>query len=86
MMIDSFYSQSVGQLKTITERLRNCVELKNIRHRKAIIQRNYTNCSLRAYLRLEINHFLNGVTPYNAKWQITKIGISEYLQSLKYAP
>jgi len=28
---------------------------------------------------------LNGVTPYNAKWQIAKIGISEYLQSPKYA-
>ena len=53
--------------------------------RKAIIQRNHINCSLRAYLRLEINHFLNGVTPYNAKWQIAKIGISEYLQSPKYA-
>ena len=53
--------------------------------RKAIMQRNHINCSIRAYLRLEINHFLNGVTPYNAQWQITKLGISEYLQSPKYA-
>jgi hypothetical protein len=78
-MIDSFYSQSVGQLKTITKQLRYCLELKNVRHRKAIIQRNHINGSLRAYLRLEINQFLNGVTPYIAKWQITKNGISEDL-------
>ena len=59
--------------------------VENCQARKAIIQRNHINCSLRAYLRLEINHFLNGVTPYNAQWQITKVGISEYLQSPKYA-
>jgi len=43
--------------------------------RTAIIQRNHINCSLRAYLRLEVNQFLNGVTPYSAQWQITKVGI-----------
>ena len=53
--------------------------------RKAIIQRNHINCSLRAYLRLEVNNLLNGVTPYNAQWQITKVGISEYIQRPKYA-
>ncbi|MBN1167494.1 MAG: transposase [Methanospirillaceae archaeon] len=53
--------------------------------RKAEIQQNHINCSLRAYLRLEVNNLLNGVTPYNAQWQITKVGISEYIKDPKYA-
>lgn len=53
--------------------------------RKAEIQRNHINCSLRAYLRLEVNNLLTGVTPYNAQWQITKVGISEYIKDPKYA-
>lgn len=53
--------------------------------RKGIIQRNHINCSLRAYLRFEVNKFLNGVTPYDAQWQIIKVGISEYIQNPKYA-
>lgn len=59
--------------------------VENCQARKAIIQRNHINCSLRAYLRLEVNNFLNGITPYNAQWQITKVGISEYIQKPKYA-
>jgi Transposase DDE domain. len=59
--------------------------VENCQARKAIIQRNHINCSLRAYLRLEVNNFLNGVTPYNAQWQITKVAISEYIQRPKYA-
>lgn len=59
--------------------------VENCQARKAIIQRNHINCSLRAYLRLEVNNFLNGVTPYNAQWQITKVGISEFIQRPKYA-
>ena len=59
--------------------------VENCKARKAIIQRNHINCLLRAYLRFEVNNFLNGVTPYNAQMQITKVGISEYIQRPKYA-
>ena len=59
--------------------------VKKCQARKGIIQRNHINCSLRAYLRFEVNKFLNGVTPYDAQWQIIKVGISEYIQNPKYA-
>ncbi|NLV26627.1 MAG: hypothetical protein GXY48_05610 [Methanomicrobiales archaeon] len=42
--------------------------VENYQARKAIIQQNNITLSLRAYLRLKGNNFLNGGTPYNAQW------------------
>jgi putative transposase len=53
--------------------------------RKAIIQRNHINCSLRAYIRLEIQKLIAGISPYATKWFIEREGIISYLQNPKYA-
>lgn len=60
-----------------------CVE--KCQARKAIIQRNHINCSIRTFLRLEVQHFLEGISPYQAQWDITKIGITAYIKGPKYA-
>ena len=53
--------------------------------RKEAIQRNHVNCSIRAFIRLEVQFLLNGVTPYAAQWDITKDAVAAYLHQPKYA-
>ena len=55
-----------------------CIE--NCPVRKRISQKNHINCSLRAYLRFEIDHTQNGVHPLQIKWEIQKRGISQFLK------
>jgi hypothetical protein len=60
-----------------------CVEKCKIRNEAG--QRNHINCSLRAFIRLEAVNHLNGITIYNAKWEIVKSAIADYLRHPKYA-
>jgi putative transposase len=60
-----------------------CVE--DCKIRKEAGQRNHINCSLRAFIRLEAVNRLNNITIYQAKWEIVKPSISDYLAHPKYA-
>ena len=60
-----------------------CVEKCKIR--KEAGQRNHINCSLRAFIRLEVSNQINNITIYNAKWEIVKPAIAKYLINPKYA-
>jgi len=60
-----------------------CVEKCKIR--KEAGQRNHINCSLRAFIRLEVGNQINDITIYNAKWDIVKPAIARYLLNPKYA-
>ena len=60
-----------------------CVEKCKIR--KEAGQRNHINCSLRAFIRLEVSNQINNITIYNAKWEIVKPAIARYLINPKYA-
>lgn len=60
-----------------------CVE--DCKIRKAAGQRNHINCSLRAYIRLEVVNLQEQITIYTAKWEIAKPAITEYLKNPKYA-
>jgi len=53
--------------------------------RKELGQRNHINCSLRAYIRLEVVHKEENISIYNAKWVIIKDAIGGYVQEPKYA-
>jgi SRSO17 transposase len=55
-----------------------CIE--NCPVRKRVAQKNHINCSLRAYLRFEIDHSNNGSHPLQIKWEIQKKGISKFLK------
>jgi len=44
-----------------------------------------THCSLRAFIRLEVSNQINYITIYNAKWEIVKAAIADYLAHPKYA-
>jgi hypothetical protein len=60
-----------------------CVE--NCKIRKEAGQRNHINCSIRAFIRLEAVNHINNITIYNAKWDIVKSAIADYLAHPKYA-
>lgn len=49
--------------------------------RKGIGQRNHINCSLRAYVRFEVNFLKNGQTPYDANWEIVKPAITAFMKN-----
>ena len=53
--------------------------------RKELGQRNHINCSLRAYVRLEVAEKEQNISIYNAKWEIIKDAIRSYVQEPKYA-
>jgi len=60
-----------------------CVE--DFKIRKEAGQRNHINCSLRSFIRLEAANQINNITIYNAKWEIIKTSIADYLAHPKYA-
>ena len=45
----------------------------------------HINCSIRAYVRLKVVAIQKKITIYDAKWEITKPAITEYLKNPKYA-
>jgi hypothetical protein len=53
--------------------------------RKEAGQRNHINCSFRAFIRLEAANQINNITIYNAKWEIVKSSIANFLAHPKYA-
>ena len=53
--------------------------------RKELGQRSHINCSLRAYVRLEVANKIQNITIYNAKWYIISDAIGSYVQEQKYA-
>lgn len=60
-----------------------CIE--DCKIRKVAGQRNDINCSIRAFICLEVTNSINNITIYNAKWEIVKSAIADYLAHLKYA-
>lgn len=60
-----------------------CVE--DCKIRKELGQRNHINCSLRAFIRLETVQQRQDITIYQAKWEIVRGAIAEYVRNPKYA-
>jgi len=60
-----------------------CVEDWKIR--RVAGKRNHISCSLRAFIRLEAANQINNITIYNAKWEIVKSAIADYLAHPKSA-
>jgi len=60
-----------------------CVEKCKIR--KETGQRSHINCSIRAFVRLQAVEKVQDVTIYEAKWEIMKKAIVDYIQHPKYA-
>ncbi|GLI46017.1 hypothetical protein MBOURGENBZM_08090 [Methanoculleus bourgensis] len=60
-----------------------CVE--DCKIRKEAGQRNHINCSLRAFIRLEAVQQQQDITIYQAKWEIVRSAITEYIRQPKYA-
>ena len=60
-----------------------CIE--DCKIRKAAGQKNHINCSIRAFIRLEVVSIQDKITIYDAKWVITKPAITGYLKNPKYA-
>jgi|GEM_PF-1936440 len=60
-----------------------CVE--DCKIRKEAGQRNHINCSIRAFIRLEVVNRIKNIPIYNAKWEIVKSAIVDCLVHPKYA-
>ena len=59
--------------------------VRDCKIRKETGQRNHINCSLRAYIRLEAVQQQQDITIYQAKWEIIRSAIAEYVRQPKYA-
>lgn len=59
--------------------------VRDCKIRKAAGQRNHINCSIRAFVRFEVVKLRENITLYDAKWQISKPAIIEYLKHPIYA-
>ena len=59
--------------------------VRDCKIRKAAGQRNHINCSIRAFVRFEVAKLREKITLYDAKWQISKPAIIEYLKHPIYA-
>jgi hypothetical protein len=60
-----------------------CVE--DCKIRKEAGQRNHINCSLRAFIRLEAVQHQQNITIYQAKWEIVRSAMTDYVHNPKYA-
>jgi len=65
--------------------LKETCDVEKCKIRKELGQRNHINCSLSAYIRLEVAHKEQNITSYNAKWCIIREAIGNYVQEPKYA-
>ncbi len=65
--------------------LKGLCNIQKCQARTKSIQLNHINCSIRAYLRFEGKRFLEGITPYDLKWKITKSAIVNYVKNPIYA-
>jgi hypothetical protein len=45
----------------------------------------WVNCSIRAFVRLQVVEKVQDITIYGAKWEIMKKAIVDYIQQPKYA-
>ena len=76
---------SAGQLRTITAPLRNYAPSRSVRSVKEAGQRDQINCSIRAFIRLEVVHRLDKITLSNAQWDIARSAIADHLAHPEYA-
>jgi len=60
----------------------SCIE--DCKIRKEAGQRNHINCSVRAFIRLEVVNRINNISIYPAKWVIVTSAIADYLAQPKY--
>lgn len=61
--------------------LKELCRVEECKIRKEAGQRNHSNCSLRAYLRLEAVQQRQEITIYQAKWDSVKTAITEYVHN-----
>jgi len=59
--------------------------VRDCKIRKAAGQKNHINCSIRAFVRLEVAKLRGKITIYDAKWKISKPAIIDYLKHPIYA-
>lgn len=85
-MTDRKNMQAIGwSIENYHRALKELCCVEDCKVRKEIGQRNHINCSLRAFVRLEATHQQQGITLYEAKWEIVKGAIAEYVRNPKYA-
>lgn len=78
------YSTQAWTIETYHRAIKQCVGIEKAQVRSSKAQRNYILLALRAFVRLELNRIRSGVSWYQAKHDIVRDAIHDYLKNPWY--
>ena len=73
------YSAQAWTIETYYRAIKQCVGIEKAQVRSSKAQRNHILLALRAFLRLELNRLRTGISWYQAKHDIVRDAIHDYL-------
>ena len=79
------YAQQAWVIETYHRAIKQCVGIEKAQVRSSKAQRNHILLALRAFVRLELNRLRTGVSWYQAKHEIVRDAIHDYLARPWYA-
>jgi hypothetical protein len=78
------YAQQAWTIESYHRALKQCVGIEKAQVRSSKAQRNHSLLALRAFVRLELNRLRTGVSWYQAKFEIVRDAIHDYLANPWY--
>ncbi len=78
------YAQRAWAIEEYHRGLKQCTEVERCPARLARSQRNHIGLALRAFIRLEWHRFQSGVSWFEAKWNIIRDAVRDYLSNPVY--
>jgi putative transposase len=80
------YAQQAWTIESYHRAIKQCVGIEKAQVRSSRAQRNHIMLALRAFIRLELNRLRTGVSWYQAKFDIVRAAIHDYLANPWYQP
>lgn len=78
------YAERAWQIEEYHRGLKQATEVERCPARLARSQRTHIGLALRAFVRLETHRFTTGVTWFEAKWDIIRDAVRDYLSKPRY--
>lgn len=78
------YAQQAWTIESYHRAIKQCVGIEKAQVRSSKAQRNHILLALRAFVRLELNRLRTGVSWYQAKYEIVRDAIHDYLEKPWY--
>ena len=73
------YAAQAWTIETYHRAIKQCVGIEKAQVRSSRAQRNHILLALRAFVRLELNRLRKGISWYQAKYDIVRVAIHDYL-------